>query len=61
MTMLFKETKNLLGKSLRVYLKDGGEFYFYCNEIGVDWIAGFDDESLNLRIDINDIDYIIGG
>jgi hypothetical protein len=59
--MLFKEPANLLGRSLKIFLKDGGAFYFYCNEAGVDYIAGFDDESLNLKIEINDIDYVVGG
>lgn len=58
--VLVKDPKNLLGKSLRIFLKEGGKFNFYCNEAGENYIAGFDDESLNLRIAIDDIEFVIG-
>lgn len=59
--VLFKEPIYLLGRSMRLYMKDGGAFYFYCNGAGVDYITGFDDQGLDLRIDVGDIDYILGG
>lgn len=53
----------LLGKSLQIHLKSGGAFYFKCTEIGTnhkgkEWIAGYDEEGLNIRLDINDIAFI---
>lgn len=59
--VMFKEPKNLLGKALKIYMKDGGAFYFRCTGAGVDHITGYDDTSVELRIDIEDIEYILGG
>lgn len=58
--VLNKEPKYLLGKSLKIYLKMGGVFFFYCNEAGNDWISGSDDEGQNLRISMDDIEIITG-
>jgi hypothetical protein len=53
----------LLGKSLQIHLKSGGAFYFKCNEMGEnengsEWIAGHDEEGLNIRLNINDIAFV---
>lgn len=51
----------ILGKSLRVFLKYGGNFYFKVTAVGGDFVAGYDDEGLNLYIKIEDIDYYLLG
>jgi hypothetical protein len=53
----------LLGKSLQIHLKSGGTFYFKCTEAGInhngnEWIAGYDEEGLNIRLDVNDIAFV---
>lgn len=60
-SVCFKNTLDLLGKSILIQLRDGGAFQFYCNESGIDYIAGYDDQSLNVRIDIKDIEFIMEG
>jgi hypothetical protein len=57
----FKKTSDLLGKSLKIYMKDGAKFYFKVTEVGPDYIAGYDDEMMNLRIDLADIDFVMEG
>jgi hypothetical protein len=52
---------NLLGESVRLFLKAGGRFYFKVVEAGPEYITGFDDEGLNLTIAVEDIDYVLGG
>lgn len=51
---------DLLGKSIMVYLKSGGRFYFKVTGCGPYHMDGFDQERLNLRVDVTDIDYIVG-
>jgi hypothetical protein len=61
---------DLLGKEIRIYLKDGGEFYFKVQESHIEGlndefaesaISGFDDEGQYLKIDFEDIEFILGG
>lgn len=59
--MEYLEPVQLLSRSLRVFLKDGGKFYFKVTNCGPDYIGGYDDEGLDLQINIVDIDFIIGG
>lgn len=55
----------ILGQSIAVYLKEGGAFRFKVTGSGIsdgkNFIDGYDDEHLNLRIDVDDIDFICGG
>lgn len=51
----------LLGKSIKVHLKEGGSFQYKVEECGENYLYGYDDEGLNITIDIDDIDFIIGG
>lgn len=56
---------DFINKDIKIKLEDGGLFDFkpyglrvYKNETILD---GYDDDGLDLGININDIDYIIGG
>lgn len=49
----------LLGECVDVYLKDGGQFVFKVTECGPNHIGGYDDERMNLHIELVDIDFII--
>lgn len=53
-----------LGDSVRVFLKlrasDKETFHFKIMECGEGYISGYDQEGLNLRIDLEDIDFILG-
>ena len=61
--------ENLLGTSVKVYLKgratDYEAFYFKPTAISVSdfgyFFDGYDDERINLRIALTDIDYVIKG
>lgn len=59
-TIEFKQPTDLLGKAIKIFLKDGGAFHFKVTEAGPDWIGGYDDEGLNLRIEAKDIEFIVG-
>jgi len=55
----YKEPKDLLGKAVAVYLRDGRDFYFKIMECGPDYIGGYDDEGLNQKILLKDIDFVL--
>jgi hypothetical protein len=60
------EAKQLLGKAVQIHLKDGGAFYlkvtgFKTDQLHALYINGVDDEGVELTIDFNDIETIIGG
>ncbi|MEK4132039.1 hypothetical protein NYE67_20705 [Solibacillus sp. FSL W8-0474] len=55
----YKRTYDLLGKSIRVFLRDGGDFHFKVTGASETSIDGYDEERLNLTIDTKDIEYII--
>jgi hypothetical protein len=57
--LTFDKPTDLMGKSLKVYLKLGGAFYFKVNGAGIDYIVGFDDEYNHLRISLNDINFVV--
>lgn len=48
------------GLAIKVHLRSGAAFHFKVTEAGHDYTSGYDDESLNLRIDAADIDFIVG-
>lgn len=54
-------TKFFLGKSIKVFLKDGGSFNYKVTGCSNDYLDGYDDEGLNITIAVEDIDFIIGG
>lgn len=53
----------VLGRSIKVVLKgmanDRAAFQFKVTGCGENWIDGFDEERLNLRIYLDDIDFIV--
>ena len=49
---------HLLGKSVKVFLKEGGAFHLKVTSAGNDYISGYDEEGLNIRVSANDIDFI---
>jgi hypothetical protein len=53
------ETTKYLGKSVKVYLKTGGSFYLKVVSGGEDWISGYDEESINIRVSFKDIEIIV--
>jgi hypothetical protein len=55
---IFNSVTALLGKSVKVYLNAGGSFNFKITGCGQDHINGYDDESNQLHINIEDIDFI---
>jgi hypothetical protein len=54
-------TNFLLGKAIKIYLKDGGAFHFKVTEAGKSYLVGYDEESMELHINISDIDYVSEG
>jgi hypothetical protein len=65
----FIEPQKLLGEAFGVHLKDGGSFYFKCtgngcvkfdNVIQSEHLEGRDTEGTDLRIDLDDIDFVSG-
>lgn len=50
-----------LGSSVKVFLKSGGSFNYKITGCSPSYLDGYDDESTNITININDIDFIIGG
>ncbi len=59
-SVLYKVPQNLLGRSVRVYMKEGGSFYFKVTGAGEGYVTGFDDEGVNLRIEMEDIEVVLG-
>lgn len=57
----YKKPADLLSEFVRVKLRNGGLFNFRIIETTAQSINGFDDEGINLVIDFEDIDYIVGG
>jgi hypothetical protein len=55
------EPLKILGSAIKVYLKDGGAFPFRVVGAGKNFIVGYDDEMMDLHINLNDIDFIIEG
>jgi hypothetical protein len=55
-----KQPKHYLGQSIKVFLKLGGAFYLKVTAAGPDYFEGYDEEGLNLHVDVNDIDFILG-
>lgn len=60
-TMEYKNPEEVLGKPLKVFLRSGANFNFRAIEAGKDCINGFDDEGLDLQINMADIDFVMGG
>ena len=50
-----------LGKSVKIFLKDGGAFWFKVTEAIPGYIKGYDDEGMNLCISVDDIDFVERG
>lgn len=57
----YRTTFDLLGKTIRVFLRNGGKFHFKVTGASETTIDGYDDEGMNLTIDTKDIEYIIDG
>ena len=57
----FMQPSDFLGKAIKVFLKAGGSFHYKVTGCGPNHLDGYDDEGLNITIQVNDIDYIIGG
>jgi hypothetical protein len=53
------DTNKLLGKSVKVFLKAGGCFWFKITGSGPNYIKGYDDTGLDLLIYLNDIEKIL--
>lgn len=49
------DLKKYLGKSLAIYLFEGGRFYFKVTGCHDHYLIGYDDEGMELKIDVNDI------
>jgi hypothetical protein len=49
-----------LGKSVKVFLRDGGAFWLKVTAAGPGYISGYDDEGLDLYIKVDDIDFVEG-
>ena len=59
--MQYKDYNHLLGRAVKIHLKCGGSFFFKitgCKQMDETFLTGFDDEGLNITINIKDIDYI---
>jgi hypothetical protein len=50
---------NVLGESIKVFLKAGAAFYFKCTEIKEKHLIGYDQEGMNIVIELSDIDFIV--
>lgn len=65
------DLNELLGKAIKIYLKDGGKFHFKVTGAEIEgnntegitekYVIGFDDNGHDLKISVWDIDFIIGG
>lgn len=51
--------KELLGESVKVFMKDGGKFHFKVMECGGDYMNGYDEEGMDLHLKIEDIDFVV--
>lgn len=51
--------KELLGNSIKVFMKEGGKFYFKVMECGGDFMNGYDEEGLDLHLKVEDIDFVV--
>jgi hypothetical protein len=49
----------LLGRTVWIELKAGGEFWFKVTGAGREYISGFDIEGMDIAININDINRVI--
>ena len=57
--LILEKKENVLGKSIKVYLKTGASFYLKVTSGGNDWISGYDEESNDIHVLLNDIDFIV--
>lgn len=55
-----RQLTDYLGESIRIHLKQGGAFYFKVTGATRTHLTGYDDEGMNLKVDIADIDFIVG-
>jgi hypothetical protein len=58
--LAYKKPSDFIGKAVKVILKSGAAFHFKVTEAGINYIQGYDDESLDLRIFDCDIESILG-
>lgn len=54
-------TNFLLGKAIKIHLKDGGDFHFKVTGAGKSYLVGYDEERMELHINISDIEYVSEG
>lgn len=57
----YEQERELAGEYIRVHLKNGGHFNLKVTETEPGAITGFDDERINIKVDVKDIDFVLIG